>query len=55
MLPTPEYKQGINKVPVRLFYPVAEQTLNAANYEAASAKIGGDSPLTGLFFDKEIY
>jgi hypothetical protein len=51
----PEYKQQINKVPVRLFYPVAEQTLNAANYEAASAKIGGDSPLTRIFFDKEIY
>jgi hypothetical protein len=51
----PNYKQGINKVPVRLFYPVAEQTLNAANYQAASAKIGGDSPLTKLFFDKELY
>jgi hypothetical protein len=49
------YKQGINKVPVRMFYPVSEQTLNAANYEAASAKIGGDSPLTKLFFDNEIY
>lgn len=51
----PNYKQGINKVPVRLFYPVSEQTLNASNYEAASAKIGGDSPLTRLFFDKEIF
>jgi hypothetical protein len=49
------YKQGINRVPVRMFYPVSEQTLNAANYEAASAKIGGDSPLTRLFFDAEIY
>ena len=49
------YKQGINKVPVRMFYPVSEQTLNAANYEAASAAIGGDSPLTKLFFDKELY
>lgn len=55
MLATPEYKQGINKVPVRLFYPISEQTLNADNYNAASAKIGGDSPLTKLFFDKEIY
>ena len=51
----PEYLLEINKVPVRLFYPVAEQTLNADNYEAASAKIGGDSALTPLFFDKEIY
>jgi hypothetical protein len=49
------YKQQINKVPVRLFYPVGEQTLNAANYQAASAKIGGDSPLTKIFFDKNIY
>jgi hypothetical protein len=55
LLPTPEYKQGINKVPVRLFYPVAEQTLNAANYQSASSTIGGDSPLTKLFFDKEMY
>lgn len=55
LLPTPEYKQGINKVPVRLFYPVSEQTLNADNYQAASEKIGGDSPLTKLFFDIVIY
>ncbi|MBN2665369.1 MAG: SusD/RagB family nutrient-binding outer membrane lipoprotein [Bacteroidales bacterium] len=51
----PNYKQNINKVPVRLFYPIAEQTLNPDNYEAASTAIGGDSPLTRLFFDKEIY
>jgi hypothetical protein len=51
----PNYKQNIDKVPVRLFYPVSEQTLNADNYEAASIAIGGDSPLTRLFFDKEIY
>jgi hypothetical protein len=51
----PDYKQEINKVPVRLFYPVSEQTLNADNYQAASTKIGGDSPLTKIFFDKEIY
>lgn len=51
----PNYKQGINKVPVRLFYPVSEQTLNPDNYQDASTKIGGDSPLTKLFFDKELY
>ena len=51
----PNYKQNIDKVPVRLFYPVSEQTLNAENYEAASTAIGGDSPLTRLFFDKELY
>jgi hypothetical protein len=49
------YLQGINKVPVRLFYPSSEQTLNADNYKAASEKIGGDSPLTKIFFDLEIY
>jgi hypothetical protein len=51
----PNYKQNIDKVPVRLFYPVSEQTLNAENYEAAKIAIGGDFPLTRLFFDKEIY
>lgn len=51
----PAYLQEIDKVPVRLFYPVSEQTLNAENYEAASTKIGGDSPLTRLFFDKVMY
>jgi hypothetical protein len=51
----PAYLQEIDKVPVRLFYPVSEQTLNAENYEAASAKIGGDSPLTRLFFDAVMY
>jgi hypothetical protein len=51
----PNYLQEIDKVPVRLFYPVSEQTLNADNYAAASEKIGGDSPLTRLFFDKEMF
>jgi len=49
------YLQEIDKVPVRLFYPNNEQTLNRVNYQAASAKIGGDSPLTRLFFDKEMF
>ncbi|OFY65639.1 MAG: hypothetical protein A2V64_12180 [Bacteroidetes bacterium RBG_13_43_22] len=49
------YLQEINKVPVRLFYPSSEQTLNADNYQAASTKIGGDLALTKIFFDKEIY
>lgn len=51
----PAYLQEIDKVPVRLFYPVSEQTLNEDNYAAASEKIGGDSPLTKLFFDKEMF
>lgn len=49
------YLQGIDKVPVRLFYPVSEQTLNEVNYTDAAAKIGGDHPLTLLFWDKELY
>jgi len=51
----PDYLQEIDRVPVRLFYPSSEQTLNADNYEAASLKIGGDSPLTRLFFDEVMY
>ncbi len=38
--------------PVRYTYPVGEQTLNGANYEAASNAIGGDAPETQLFWDK---
>jgi len=44
--------EGIDKVPVRLTYAVSEQTLNGDNYKAAAAKIGGDTPLTKLFWDK---
>lgn len=44
--------EGIDKVPVRYTYAVSEQTLNGANYTAAAAKIGGDTPLTKLFWDK---
>ena len=46
------YVEGINQVPVRYTYAVSEQTLNGANYTAAAAKIGGDTPLTKLFWDK---
>ena len=44
--------EGIDKVPVRYTYAVSEQTLNGTNYTAAAAKIGGDTPLTKLFWDK---
>jgi hypothetical protein len=30
------------KVPTRIFYPTLEQSINSANYKAASASIGGD-------------
>lgn len=42
----------INTVPVRATYPISEQTLNGANYESASATIGGDFMTTKLFWDK---
>ncbi|MEY8781154.1 SusD/RagB family nutrient-binding outer membrane lipoprotein [Allomuricauda sp. XS_ASV26] len=38
-------------VPVRLTYPISEQTLNKANYENADAAIGGDLLTTKLFWD----
>jgi hypothetical protein len=44
--------EGIDKVPTRYTYAVSEQTLNGTNYTAAAAKIGGDTPLTKLFWDK---
>lgn len=44
--------EGIDKVPVRYTYAVSEQTLNFTNYTSAVAKLGNDSPLTKLFWDK---
>jgi hypothetical protein len=44
--------EGIDKVPTRYTFAVSEQTLNGANYTAAAAKIGGDTPLTKIFWDK---
>lgn len=41
-----------NKVPVRLLYPVTEQTTNPTNYAAGAAAIGGDFLYTKIFWDK---
>ena len=41
-----------NKVPVRLLYPVTEQTTNPTNYQAASTAIGGNFLYTKIFWDK---
>lgn len=41
----------VNTVPVRLIYPISEQTLNRSNFEAAAAAIGGDVLTTKLFWD----
>lgn len=46
----PETSDG--QVPKRFTYPINEQTLNASNYTAAAAKIGGDEMNTKLFWDK---
>lgn len=39
-------------IPVRMIYPINEQTLNGANREAAAAAIGGDVLTTKLWWDK---
>ena len=41
-----------NLVPVRLRYPVTEQSTNPTNYAAGSAAIGGDFLYTKIFWDK---
>jgi hypothetical protein len=42
-----------NEIPTRFTFPVNEQTLNKASYEAASASIGGDLPTTRIFWDAQ--
>jgi hypothetical protein len=39
-------------IPVRMIYPINEQTLNGASREAAAAAIGGDLATTKLWWDK---
>ncbi len=43
---------ALSVFPVRYTYPINEQNLNKANYDAASAAIGGDKVATKLFWDK---
>jgi hypothetical protein len=43
---------ALSDIPLRYTYPIAEQTLNGANYTSASATIGGDEVATKLFWDK---
>ncbi|KAA6433966.1 SusD/RagB family nutrient-binding outer membrane lipoprotein [Dyadobacter flavalbus] len=43
---------GSLAIPVRMIYPINEQTLNGANREAAAAAIGGDLVTTKLWWDK---
>lgn len=43
---------ALSEFPVRFTYPINEQNLNKANYDAASSAIGGDMVTTKLFWDK---
>ena len=49
--PSPAESAGGN-VPMRMTFPINEQTLNGANYTAASTAVGGDLLKTKLFWDK---
>lgn len=44
--------QATLDMPLRLFYPSSERTLNQENVEKASASMGGDVVTTKLFWDK---
>lgn len=48
----PRFTKEYDKIPVRFTFPVNEQTLNSANYEAASETIGGDELTSKIFWDK---
>lgn len=48
----PEMVESYNDIPVRFTFPVNEQTLNSANYKAASEAIGGDLVTSKIFWDK---
>jgi len=52
ILNLPEDATKYSDIPVRFTFPVNEQTLNEANYKAASAAIGGDLITTKIFWDK---
>ena len=53
ILNMPESITQYNEIPKRYTYPVNEQTLNKASWEAASTSIGGDDMTTPLFWDTE--
>ena len=44
--------EAVSGFPNRYTYPIVEQTINAANYAAASSAIGEDTAEQKLFFDK---
>ncbi|OQX82104.1 MAG: hypothetical protein B6D64_01115 [Bacteroidetes bacterium 4484_276] len=51
MPPSPAESAGDN-VPMRMTYPINEQTLNGTNYTNAASAVGGDLLKTKLFWDK---
>jgi hypothetical protein len=51
VLNMPPTISAYNQIPKRYTYPVNEQTLNKANYDAASSAIGGDLQTTKIFWD----
>jgi hypothetical protein len=44
-------ENAVSAIPLRFTYPVNEQNLNKANYEAASSKIGSDKVTSKVFWD----
>lgn len=44
--------QNNGLVPVRIMYPSLEQSVNAANYQAASQRIGGDNINSRVWWDR---
>jgi hypothetical protein len=51
ILNVPKSKTSYSDIPKRYTYPVSEQTLNRASWQAASDKIGGDLVTTPIFWD----
>lgn len=49
--PTSANAAAEGNVPVRMQYPIREQTLNPTNYNAASTAIGGNKLTTKVFWD----
>ena len=44
---------ALSAIPLRFTYPIPEQNVNTASYNAASAAIGGDVVTTKLFWDAQ--
>jgi hypothetical protein len=49
----PQLTSAYEDIPKRFTFPIQEQTLNPANYEAAADAVGGDEMTTRIFWDME--